>query len=79
MSLEISSNYSNYASGYADAANSKKQASGSKAAARVGSAGEMGLSKGAQALLEKLRRNYGDMDFMVADFDKGEDVGADQP
>lgn len=72
MSLEISGNYSNYASGYADAVNSKKQASGSKAAARAGSAGEMGLSKGAQALLEKLRRNYGDMDFMVADFDKGD-------
>ena len=72
--MEITNNYSNYTSGYASAANSRKQAAESKAAAQTGSIGEAGLSKGAQALLEKLRKSYGDMDFMVADFDKGDNA-----
>lgn len=68
MAMEISSNYSSYASGYAGAADSRKKA----AATQTGSIGESGLSQKAQALLEKLRKTYGDMDFMVADFDKGD-------
>ena len=72
--MEITNNYSNYTSGYASAANSRKQAAESKAAAQTGSIGEAGLSKGAQALLEKLRKSYSDMDFMVADFDKGDNA-----
>ncbi len=72
MAMEISSNYSSYASGYAGAANGRKKAAESKAAEQTGSIGESGLSQKAQALLEKLRKTYGDMDFMVADFDKGD-------
>lgn len=34
------------------------------------------LSKKAQKLLEKLRKTYGNMDFMVADFENGEDAKA---
>ena len=51
MAMEISSNYSSYASGYAGAADSRKKA----AATQTGSIGESGLSQKAQALLEKLR------------------------
>ena len=72
--MEITNNYSNYTNGYASAANSRKQTAESKAAAQTGSIGEAGLSKGAQALLEKLRKSYSDMDFMVADFDKGDNA-----
>ena len=74
MAMEISSNYSSYASSYANAANSKKQTAESRAATQTGSIGEAGLSKKAQSLLEKLRKTYGDMDFMVADFDKGDNA-----
>ncbi len=48
MSMEITNNYSNYTSGYASDANSRKQAAESKAAAQTGSIGEAVLSKGAQ-------------------------------
>lgn len=74
MAMEITNNYSNYTSGYASAANSRKQTTESKAATQTDSIGEAGLSKGAQALLEKLRKSYSDMDFMVADFDKGDNA-----
>ncbi|MCM1224909.1 MAG: DUF6033 family protein, partial [Lachnospiraceae bacterium] len=74
MAMEISSNYSSYAGSYANAANSKKQAAESKEATQTGSKGEAGLSQKAQSLLEKLRKTYGDMDFMVADFDKGDNA-----
>lgn len=74
MAMEISSNYSSYTSSYANAANSKKQTAESKAATQTGSIGEAGLSKKAQSFLEKLRKTYGDMDFMVADFDKGDNA-----
>ncbi len=70
MAMEITSNYSSYASGYAGAADGRKKT----AATQTGSIGESGLSQKAQALLEKLRNTYGDMDFMVADFDKGDNA-----
>ena len=70
MAMEITSNYSNYASGYAGATDGRKKA----AATQTVSIGESGLSQKAQALLEKLRKTYGDMDFMVADFDKGDNA-----
>lgn len=70
MAMEFSSNYSSYA----NAANSKKQTAENKAATQTDSIGEAGLSPKAQALLEKLRKTHGDMDFMVADFDKGDDA-----
>lgn len=73
MALEISNNYNSYTDRYANTTASKKQAAESKAAAnRTGSASEKELSQKAQDLLEKLRKTYGDMDFMVADFDKGD-------
>lgn len=37
-------------------------------------AGEAGLSEKAQALLKRLRETYGDMDFFVADFGKGDNA-----
>ena len=57
MAMEISSNYSSYASGYAGAADSRKKA----AATQTGSIGESGLSQKAQALLENSGnlRGYG--------------------
>lgn len=70
MAMEFSSNYSSYA----NAANSKQQTAENKAATQTDSIGEAGLSPKAQALLEKLRKTHGDMDFMVADFDKGDDA-----
>ena len=70
MAMEITGNYSSYASGYAGATDGRKKA----AATQTGSIGESGLSQKAQALLEKLRKTYGDMDFMVADFDKGDNA-----
>lgn len=74
MAMEISSNYNNYADHYANVVNSKKKAAGSKASTQTDSIGEAGLSKKAQALLEKLRKSYGNMDFMVADLDKGDNA-----
>lgn len=74
MAMEITSNYSSYASSYIGTANSKKQVAESKEITQTSSIGETGLSKKAQALLEKLRKTYGDMDFMVADFDKGDNA-----
>ena len=74
MAMEITSNYSNYASSYVGAANSKKQVAESKETTQTSNIGETGLSKKAQVLLEKLRKTYGDMDFMVADFDKGDNA-----
>lgn len=38
------------------------------------SAREAGLSQKAQAFLKKLRETYGDMDFFVADFNKGDNA-----
>ena len=61
MSMEITNNYSNYTSAYANAANSRKQTAESKAAAQTGSIGEAGLSKGGagpfREVAEKLRRH----------------------
>ncbi len=74
MAMEITNNYSNYTSGYASAANNRKQTAESKVTTQTGSICEAGLSKGAQVLLEKLRKSYSDMDFMVADFDKGDNA-----
>ncbi len=70
MAMEITSNYSSYASGYVGAADGRKKT----AATQTGSIGESGLSQKAQVLLEKLRKTYGDMDFMVADLDKGDNA-----
>lgn len=65
MVMEITNNHTSYISGYASAANSKKQTAESKAATQMGGIGETGL---------QLRISYSDMDFMVADFDKGDNA-----
>lgn len=44
----------------------------SERASQAGTVSRPQLSKRAQAFLEKLRKTYGNMDFMVADFDKGD-------
>ncbi len=67
-------NYSSYASGYAGAADGRKKTAEGRAATQTGSIGESGLSQKAQAFLEKLRNTYSGMDFMVADFDKGDNA-----
>lgn len=41
---------------------------------KTNEASQTKLSQKAQELLEKLRRTYGNMDFMVADFENGEDA-----
>lgn len=75
MAMTISSNYSSYASGYSSVTNSKKiEATETKENAQASSIGESVLSQKAQALLDKLRKTYGNMDFMVADFDKGDNA-----
>lgn len=68
MAMKFSGNYGRYA----DAPNSKKQAAENEAATQTDDSGEVGLSQGAQALLERLMKTYHDMDFMVADLDKGD-------
>lgn len=46
----------------------------SERASQAGTVSRPQLSKRAQAFLEKLRKTYGNMDFMVADFDKGDNA-----
>ncbi len=43
MVMEITNNHTSYISGYASAANSKKQTAESKAATQMGGIGETGL------------------------------------
>ncbi len=43
-------------------------------AGKKATAGEAGLSEKAQALLKRLRETYGDMDFFVADFGRGDNA-----
>lgn len=64
--------YSNYAAKNADKAESA--AASQRAGAAAGSDGAYAsrLSSAAQAYLEKLNRSYGNMEFFVADFDKGD-------
>ncbi len=44
----------------------------SERASQASTANRPQLSKRAQAFLEKLRKTYDNLDFMVADFDKGD-------
>ncbi len=71
MAMEITNNYSNYTSGYASAANNRKQTAESKVTTQTGSICEAELSKGAQVLLEKLRKSYSDMDSWLPTLTRG--------
>lgn len=51
-----------------------KKSSTTKTAGQTGRTGQAQLSKKAQNLLEKLRKTYGNMDFMVADYKSSEDA-----
>lgn len=66
------------ASGYYNSQAAQKQKSKStKKTETTGKSNKVSqpkLSQKAQALLEKLRKTYGNMDFMVADFDKGDEA-----
>lgn len=68
--------YGNYPNGYhAGKAKEKKETKGLQNTAKpVVSRGEKKLSKSAQNLLQVLRSSRLDMDFMVADFDKGDNA-----
>lgn len=66
-------------SGYYGSQNTQKQQK-SKSTKKTETTGKTNkvsqpkLSKKAQELLEKLRKTYGNMDFMVADYDRGEEA-----
>lgn len=63
------------ASNYYDAIQqNQKQKTEKSQRTKTDETGKTKLSKKAQALLEKLRQTYGNMDFMVADFDSGEEA-----
>ena len=70
------------ASNYYNTVQQKNQKSGDVRSGRANEASRTDktrqpqLSSRAQKLLEKLRKTYGNMDFMVADFDNGEDAKA---
>lgn len=51
-----------------------KTAKGTETAAQTNNASRSRLSNRAQAFLENLRKTYSNMDFMVVDFDKGDDA-----
>lgn len=63
------------ASNYYDTIQKKQKRETEKAESKkTKEASQTKLSKKAQDLLEKLRKTYGNMDFMVADFENGEDA-----
>lgn len=79
MSMNVqSAAYSVYQSNYnsADVKGKKEAQTAEKSAVskNVESSGEKNLSKAASDLLKKLKASHSDMDFMVADFEKEDDV-----
>lgn len=74
MAIEINSVYSSYADSYTNTINKEKQKVENATTAQTTTISQTQLSSKAQALLEKLRKTYSNMDFMVADFDKGDDA-----
>lgn len=66
-------------SGYYGSQNTQKQQKSkstkkTETTGKTNKASQPKLSKKAQELLEKLRKTYGNMDFMVADYDRGEEA-----
>ncbi len=77
MNVPSTLSYSNYQSSYksSNVKEKKEEASTSKTAkGNVVSNGEKQLSKAAQKVLQSLRSSKSDMDFMVADYDKGDNA-----
>lgn len=67
------------ASGYYNSQAAQKQQKSrstkkTETSGKAGRANQPGLSKKAKELLEKLRKTYSNMDFMVADYDRGEEA-----
>lgn len=81
MAMEVNSSlYQNYASQNVNTITRKKEADNLTRAAETKKTGsevkQPKLSDAAQKLLEKLRKTYGDTDFMVADFATDEEARA---
>ncbi len=74
MAMEIGSTYGAHTEGYVGRTGSERKAAGSRSAGRAENAARPKLSEKAQKLLEKLRKTYGNMDFMAADFEDGEEA-----
>ncbi|MCM1065550.1 MAG: DUF6033 family protein [Eubacterium sp.] len=77
MSMTVNhSLYDNYAAQNADAALKKKEADdkAKEVKKQDGEVKQPQLSQAAQKLLEKLRKTYGNMDFMVADFQNADEA-----
>lgn len=76
MAMEIGSTYGAYVDGYSNAPSADKKTSESKENAKTKKTTQPKLSERAQKLLEKLRKIYGNMDFMVADYENETDAKA---
>lgn len=81
MAMEVNSSlYQSYATQNVSAAAKKKetdnQVKGAETKKAAGEVKQPKLSDAAQKLLEKLRKTYGDTDFMVADFESDEEARA---
>ena len=63
-----------YGSQAAQKQQKSKSTKKTETAGKTNKAGQPKLSKKAQELLEKLRKTYSNMDFMVADYDRGEEA-----
>ncbi len=76
MSMKgINGFYNNYAANNTNAAKRKETDNAKAAGAKKnGEIKQPRLSKAAQSLLEKLKKQYGNMDFMVADFENSEEA-----
>lgn len=78
MNVQSMAAYSVFQSNYNSAeVKGKKEAQIAEktaAAKDIESSGEKNLSKDAEKLLKKLKASHSDMDFMVADFEKGDDA-----
>lgn len=69
MAMEIGSTYGAHTDSYASASKTSKKTAESKGTSQAKKTTQPKLSERAQKLLEKLRKTYGNMDFMVADFE----------
>ncbi len=80
MNMNVVNTYSAYQNNYQSAVKGKQDVRETSNARKTQSAepyvtnGQKNLSKAAQELLERLKASKPDMDFMVADFDKGDDA-----
>lgn len=74
MAMEINSVYNSYADSYENVNKKEKQKTQSMKSTQETTTGQTKLSTKAQKLLERLRKIYSDMDFMVADFDNVEEA-----